>query len=161
MTFKLNFKPDENYYVEAYEELICLKKMKKIEPILATISAIFGIWLLYSDKNNVLGYFPFLFILMGIYEFFKFYYEKKKWIKERNSSGIIGQEIELEFSDEFIKHSGPFSNGELKWSGLKSISETKKGIVIKPENGLNIYLPYLLFESKEQIEFIIQKKATL
>lgn len=161
MIFKLNFKPDESYYEEAYGELISLTKIKKSEPILASISVLFGIGLFYADKNNVLGFFPIFFILMGVYEFFKFYYEKKKWIKDRNSSRILGQEIELEFSDEFIKHTGPFSNGELKWSGLKSILETKKGIVIKPENGVSIYLPYLLFESKEQIDFVIQKKATL
>ena len=85
------------------------------------------------------------------------YFEKNKWLKDRLDSKIVGQQIEMHFTDEVIKHNGPFSNGELNWNGIKAIVKTKKGILIKPENGISIYLQNSLFKDKAQIEFILKK----
>ena len=78
-------------------------------------------------------------------------------MKDRLDSRILGKEIQIEFTDEMIKINGPFSNGELKWFGLKKIVKTKKGILLKPENGLSIYLQDKMFSSDEQIKFILSK----
>ena len=158
MTFKLTFTPDKKYYEEAYDELISLTKLKKWEPVLAVIMGLFGIGLYYFDKSGALGIFPFFFVIMGIYEFFKFFYNKNKWLSERNLSGVNGQLIELEFNDELIKHKGPFSIGEIKWAGLKEIKKTTKGIVLKPENGISLYLPDNLFKGTEEINFRLSKR---
>lgn len=158
MNFKLNFKPDENYYIEAYAEIISSLKIKKYEPLFATILIIFGIVLYFSDTHKKLGLFSFVFSFIGIYEFYKFHFEKKKWLKDRLQSGIAGQLLEMEFNETTIKFSGPYSNGELNWNGLKDIIKTKKGVLLKPENGISIYLPDRLFTESEQIDFIISKK---
>lgn len=158
MNFNLTFKPDENYYKEAYSEIISSLKLKKYEPILATIMVLFGIGLYFLDNDRKLGLFPFVFSGIGIYEFYKSYNEKQKWLKDRLDSKISGQLLEIEFSETTIKHSGPFSNGELNWNGLKNIIKTKNGIILKPENGISIYLPDRLFNDREQIDFIISKK---
>lgn len=157
MTFNLSFKPDEKYYKEAYEELISLTRLKKWEPILAIIMVVFGVGLDYFDKYDKLGIFPFFFMIMGIYEFFKFFYNKTKWLKERRESQVTGQLIEIEFNNETIKHSGPFSNGEIKWTGLK-VRKTNKGIVLKPETGIVLYLPDSLFKGQDEIAFILSKR---
>ncbi|MGA9212751.1 MAG: hypothetical protein WBY99_08680 [Kaistella sp.] len=158
MNFKLNFKPDENYYKEAYAEIISSLKFKKYEPLFATIMVFFGIGLYFFDTHKKLGLFPFVFSCVGIYEFYKFHFEKKKWLKDRLQSGIAGQLLEMEFSETTIKHSGPFSNGELNWNGLKDIIKTKNGVLLKPENGVSIYLSDRLFKDSEQIDFILSKK---
>jgi hypothetical protein len=158
MIFKLTFQPDEKYYKEAYEELISLSRLKKWEPILATAMTLFGIGLYCFDTAHVLGMFPFFFVVIGIYEVFKCFYSKRKWLKERNESKVKGQLIEMEFDNEAIKHSGPFSTGAIKWAGLKEIKKTTKGIVLKPETGVSIYLSDTLFSEQKEIDFILSKR---
>lgn len=157
MEFSLKFIPDEDYYKEAYNEMVSSMKYKKYVPYFASALIFVGVVFYFFDKSGIIGIFPFLFIFSGLYEFFKFYNEKKKWMKDRLDSRILGKEIQMQFTEEMIKISGPFSNGELKWFGLKKIVKTKKGILLKPENGLSIYLQDKLFSSDEQIKFILSK----
>jgi hypothetical protein len=159
MNFTLTIKPDEIYYKEAYNEIISSYKFKKYEPLFATIMILLGLFLYNYDSNNRLGLFPIVFCAIGIYEFIKFFKERKKWIEIRLDSKIAGQVIELEFSVFSIKHKGPFSNGELLWNGLKEIIRTKNGILLKPENGISIYLPTKLFTNNDQIDFILSHKT--
>lgn len=161
MNFSLTLTPDEAYYKEAYGEMISALKWKKYEPIFATIMILFGLGLHLLDKTDRLGIFPFVFSAIGAYEFYKVYYEKKKWIKDRLDSRIVGKSIELAFTDDVIKQSGPFTNGELKWDGLKNIVKTQKGILIKPENGISIYLPNTVFSDPAHIDFILAKQRFL
>lgn len=160
MNFCLILKPDQAYYKEAYSEIISTLKLKKYEPIFAIIMILFGLGLKYFDSKEKLGIFPFFFSAVGAYELYKFYYEKKKWLKDRLDTRVTGQAIELEFSDNVIKHNGPFSNGEVKWDGLKNIIETPNGILLKPEAGVSIYLPNSAFTNQKQIDFILSKKKS-
>ncbi len=160
MNFKLTFIANEAYYQEAYGELIALTEFKKWEPAIGIALIIFGFVLYFIDKDNKLGPFPFIFCVLGIYAFCKFYYDKKKWLKDRLDSKILGQSIEMEFDESTIKHSGPFSNGELQWFGLKAIIKSKRGILLKPETGVSIYLSNEQFANKEQIDFIMSRKTT-
>jgi hypothetical protein len=157
MNFNLTFIPDEAYYKEAYGEIVSTLKFKKYEPFLATLMVFLGIGLYFYDTNKILGIFPIVFSLVGIYEYYKLFYEKNKWLKERLDSKVAGQIIELEFSDSTIIHKGPFSNGEIKWEGIKNIFKTQNGLIIKPENGISIYLPDSLFADRKYIEFILSK----
>jgi hypothetical protein len=157
MDFKINFRPDQDYYKEAYSEIVKTNWMKRFEPVFATVMILFSIGLWYFDRNGKLGLFPILFGVLGLFELVKVYTSRAKWINERVKSGITGQEIQLQFTDDLIIHSGPFSNGTIKWSGLKSIGQTEKGLILKPETGVVIYLSKAKFESKDQIEFITSK----
>jgi hypothetical protein len=157
MDFKIIFRPDLDYYKEAYTEIVKSNGLKRFEPFFATIMIIFAVGLWYFDNSKVLGIFPIVFGALGVYEFYKVYSSRTKWINDRVKSGVTGQELQLRFTDELVMHSGPFSNGDIKWNGLKSIKQTKKGIILKPENGTVIYLPKTKFEGKDQIDFIINK----
>ena len=157
MEFNLKFIPDENYYKEAYDEMVSSMKYKKYVPYFASTLIFVGAVFYFLDKSGVIGIFPFLFIFLCLYEFFKFYNEKKKWMKDRLDSRILGKEIQMDFTDEIIKINGPFSIGEMKWVGLKKIVKTKNGILLKPENGFSIYLQDKMFSSDEQIKFILSK----
>ena len=158
MNFRLTFKPDEKYYSEAYSEIISSFRFKKYEPLFASIMIFCGVIFYLVDDENKLGIFPFVFGCLGVYELYKVYYEKKKWLKDRLDSRIVGQVLEIEFTETSIKHSGPFSSGEFKWDGLKDIVKTKNGILLRPENGVSVYLPSQLFTDKDQINFILSKK---
>lgn len=117
---------------------------------------------LYSlDSKKALGIAPQLFILVGIYEFIKPYYSKYKWLQERRKSLINGQKIIVHFTDELIKISGPFSSGEVKWTGIKEIKQTPNAVFLIPENGISIYLPKNDFESVEDMNAVINSKNEL
>lgn len=160
MNFKVTFIPDKDYYKEAYNEMISPNKLKKYEPLFASIMVVFGIGLYFFDNSNKLGILSLVFSGFGLYEFYKFYNEKRKWLKDRLDSKIAGQSLKFEFTDSMIILSGPFSTGELKWNGLRNIIKTKNGILLKPENGISIYLPDRIFMEKEQINFIMSKKKS-
>ena len=135
MIFKISFTPDEAYYKETYFELAPFKKW---EPVLAVLLIVLGGWIYLYDRYE--GVVSFFLVVIGVYEFIKCYYEKNKWIKERMESEISGELMEMEFNDAYIKHAGPFSKGEIKWTGFKEIKKTNKGIVFKVETGTSIYL---------------------
>jgi YcxB-like protein len=158
MNFNITFKPDLQYYKEAYGEIVSTLKLKKYEPYFAIIMIVLGVFFFFQDTDKRLGIFPVVFSCIGFYELFKLYFEKKKWLKDRMDSQIVGQQIELQFSNEVIKLSGPFSNGEMTWNGLNKIVKTKNGILLKPENGISIYLPNKLFTDTGQLEFIMSKQ---
>ena len=158
MNFKIDFTPNKEYYKEAYEEMISTYKLKKWEPIFALLLIVFGLFIYFTIKSENLKFTPFIFIFLGIYELVKFYSEKRKWIKNRLKSNIVGKNFEVEFTDDHMVHSGPFSNGKISWDGFKNLIETQKGILLKQENGINIYFSKEIFKNRSEIDFILNKK---
>ncbi|NBP67136.1 MAG: YcxB family protein [Cytophagia bacterium] len=158
MNFTVSFRPDLNYYKEAYSEIVRNNGVKRFEPVFAIAMILSGIGLFYFDKTNVLGFFPILFSGIGAFELIKVYTSRNKWINDRVKSGVTGQEVKLQFTEDLIIHSGPFSNGNLKWTSIKSVGQTDKGVIIIPETGIVIYLPKRIFDSKDQIDIIINRK---
>ncbi|GAA4041735.1 YcxB family protein [Flavobacterium chungnamense] len=158
MNFKIDFKASKEYYEEAYDEMISSYKLKKWEPIFALLLVVFGIVIYFIINNKKLKFLPFIFILLGFYELIKFYNEKKKWINSRLKSKIQGENIKIEFYDDYLIHSGPFSNGQIKWNGLNNIQETSKGIILKLESGTSIYVSKANFKMPNEIDFILSKK---
>jgi hypothetical protein len=156
--FTLTITPNEAYYKEAYDEMISTLRLKKYEPYFAVSIVVFGTGLFFYDEEGVLGMFPFVFSMAGLYELYKVFTEKNKWLKARLDSRLVGQKIEFTFNDAGILHTGPFSNGEMKWEGIHNILKTKRGLLIKPENGSSLYLPDHIFSDKTQMEFILSKK---
>ena len=158
MNFKIDFTPNKEYYKEAYEEMISTYKLKKWEPIFALLLIVFGLFNYFTIKSENLKFIPFIFIFLGIYELVKFYSEKRKWINNRLKSNIVGKNFEVEFTDDHMVHSGPFSNGKISWDGFKNLIETQKGIFLKQENGISIYLSKENFKNRSEIDFILNKK---
>ena len=157
MEFQVTITPAKKYYTEAYTELISLTRLKKWEPYIAILMILVGVIVYYFNIKN-LKIFPFIISAAGFYELYKSFYERNKWLKDRLDSNIAGQQINFIFNEKTIKHSGPFSNGEMSWSGFKSIIKTRKGIVLRPETGVSIYLPDYVFDDRSKIEFILSMK---
>jgi hypothetical protein len=157
MDFTIKLSPNLSYYQEAYSEMVNSNGLKRFEPVFAIGMILFAVGLWYNDSNGTLGFFPLLFGGLGIFELIKVYTLRKKWINQRLKSSVTGHEISIQFTEEQIIHNGPFSNGNIKWTGIKSIGQTDKGIMIRYEAGTAIYLPKASFETKEQIQFIVNK----
>lgn len=98
MIFDLNFIPDENYYKEAYTEITSSLKLKKYEPCFAVAMVFLGVIFYFLDTYRKLGLFPFFFSGVGMYEFYKIYHRKNKWLKERSDSRNNGKQLQLKFT---------------------------------------------------------------
>jgi hypothetical protein len=158
MNFKIEFNPDKNYYTEAYNEIISTKFFKKHQALLGIFIIIFGCIFNLINKNEKMNVFSIIIFGIGIYEFVTYFLFKKKWIDERLNSKVFQKKIELQFYDDYLVSFGPFSEGKINWNGLKEIIKTKKGILIRIETGVSIYLSDKVFKNKSEIDFIISKK---
>ena len=78
-------------------------------------------------------------------------------MNDRLKSKLLGQEVKMIFTDTALISSGPFSSGEILWTGMNSIEHTTKGIILRPESGIMIYLPKSAFQSQQQIDDILNK----
>lgn len=159
MSFKLTLIPNDNYYREAFQEILSLKKLKKWEPLIASLLIMSGFILLYIDNFSTFRLTILLLIGIGTFELIKFYFEKHKWIESQKKKQVIGQVIELEFNQSTLKHSGPFSKGETKWEGFKDINKTNHGIVLKLDSEISLYLPDDIFSSQDQIDYVLSMKV--
>jgi hypothetical protein len=157
MNIETRITASKEYYIEFYSEWLKRSKLKKWEPFLATALLFFGVGLYYYNTNPNLRVIPIFFIIAGIYELFKSYYSRKKWLSERVKSNILNKEIILTFNEENIKHEGPFFNGTLKWEGIKSWILTDNGLFLIPENGISIYIPKNSFSTSDEINQVINK----
>ncbi|GAB3317208.1 YcxB family protein [Hymenobacter humi] len=155
MDFTIVIIPNDKYYNDFYREWASQKWLRRWQPFLAVFMILFWIALRYIDAGGVLGILPYFFIAIGIYEFIKHFYSKHKWLNDRNKSGITGQDIVINFKDEFIKIDGPFSRGELQWKGINNIIRTPNALFLTPENGASIFLPNSAFDSENQIEAVM------
>lgn len=158
MNFKIEFYPDKNYYKEAYDEMLSTNFLKKWQPLFGIFFVILGYLSNSINKNENLNL-PTLMILgYGIYEFFSYFLLKKKWMNDRLKSKVFEKKMELEFYEDYFISFGPFSEGKLNWNGLKQILKTKKGIILRLETGMSIYLSDKIFNTKNEIDFIISKR---
>lgn len=156
MDFEISLEPSMDYFEESYSEIIKSKWLKRFEPLFAIAMILGSIGLWYFDRTGVLGLFPILLGALGFFELVKVYHTRRKWLRDRAQSGVIGQEIRMRFTEDQIIHNGPFSNGDIKWIAIKSITETKKGVLVRPDTGVVLYLPKSML-SREQIDFILSK----
>lgn len=118
-----------------------------------------GIILFGVDSGNRLGFFTLFYSAIGIFETYRWNYKKKRWVKDR-LAGRSSENVKIEFDDSVFKVQGALSKGEINWMGFKEIRATKTGILLKPQNGISIYLPYSCFGMQDQIDFVLSKKPT-
>lgn len=154
MTIRVQFQPDRAYYKEAYEELLSLTKFEKWRPLLAFSICALGIFLFYIQ---VIDYLPLAFTMFGGFDLYMIYVRKKRWLDQQVSTNITQQTIEFEFTDKGIFNKSGKVTGELRWSDLKGIQSTQKGIVLNQKSGVNTYLPFKFFNSDADIDFLLSK----
>jgi hypothetical protein len=97
-------------------------------------------------------------MLIGLSNLLRHFYTKRKWLRARLDSHLLNQTIHIEFGPDSLKSNGPFSHGEMLWTGVKAIRQTPNAIFILPENGISIYLPKSVFASAEQFSAVANAK---
>jgi len=159
MYFQIELIPTDKYYADFYQDWVSQKWLRRWQPYLAVFMILFWAGLLFLDSGKALGITPQLFMALGGYELGKHFYSKHRWFKERRGSRVNGQKTIIQFRDESIKFDGPFTTGQLKWSGIKEIKQTPSALLLIPENGISIYLPKALFNSPEQVDAVLKAQS--
>lgn len=152
MIFQIKLTLNKDYYEEAYGQILSLSKVAKARPFVALFAIGLGIILAYFQ---VLDFLPIGLIMFGLLDFYMIYSRKMKIVKAQIALNIDDQT--LEFNDRFIKYTSKSDNGTVRWSDLKGIKKTKKGIILEQTNGVATYLPFNLLVEDKQVEFILSK----
>ena len=157
MNFTVAIHLTEAYYQDYYRGWAAQKWIRRYESYLGIAMILIWGGLRFVDGANSLGIVPYFFIAVGLYETIKPFYKKRKWLQERKSSGLAGQQITLHFGNDAINTAGPFASSEIKWTGIRHIRQTSHGLFLVPENGISIFLPTSVFQSPEQVQAILSK----
>ncbi len=80
---------------------------------------------------------------------------RRRWIRERLQSSRLGALVSFKFMEDCIESSGPFSSGKLAWAGIDSCSVTDKGIFLRPDTGVSIYIPKSAVTPPEAFDRIV------
>lgn len=162
MDINIELKFTEEYYKEAYQEMVKNRlKFRKWQPLLIVfhfLSSVLFLW--YILKNLDLKTYiiiPLIFFFFGLYEFYDYYKIKRNWLKARREEGITDESVTLRFKGDEIEHSGPYAKGVIKWNGFKCIQVTDNGLFLIPQKGISIYLPKYCFSNEDEMKSILNK----
>jgi hypothetical protein len=158
MKIEVELTLSQAYYQEVYQEwVISRSKYRRwqvhVGLLLCCLALLFT--LLSGARLKEFWFFPLFFIVAGACEIGSFYYSSRQWLRSRVDSRLLDQQVALTFEPHVIHHTGPFSQGELRWEGIQHIQETTKGLFLIPQNGVSIYLPKSAFHSPVQVQEIL------
>jgi hypothetical protein len=157
---KIKVLVDREYYKEAYQAAVENKILLKIDYYLGFITAIGGFLLFLVELRNSMLLIPLGIMTFGLISIFWTFYRRYKWIKDRVNSKIANTVIEFTLHEEYFETNSGFGHSTLSWNSIQSVKETKKGLILRPESGVMIYLPDSSFSSLETKNFIIKKIKT-
>ena len=135
---RAEFRLTEDYYRDFYDEWYrCACRWRKIQLPMAVATACIAIPLWMSGRTSsaiVVGAFAAVQLSDSLLH-------RRRWLHQRTSSSRLGESVSLEFMNEGIEISGPFSVGRMGWAAFSSCDRTDKGIFLRPDTGLSIYVP--------------------
>ena len=156
MNIKVELVPSKEYFESCYQDWLPRSNMKWLPYVSMGLILLGILFYIFNDSNRFRGI-PIFAPVWGIVLFIQYYYKKKRWIKERMKSNIVGKKQTLIFKEEHIEHNGPYSKGIVKWETFQEYFLTENGLTLVPEHGIFIFLPRSVFEREEDILQIEEK----
>lgn len=147
---------NQKYYEEAYQEwLIYRSKSRKWQHKVGYLAFLIAVLICFFDRKL----FPISggLVVFGTLMIYDFYSSKRKWMKARLGSKINNQSAKIIFKTDSVSSFGPFTQVSGKWEYFREAIETKKGLILIPENGISIYLQKQSFENQSDIQLITKK----
>ncbi|AGH81841.1 hypothetical protein PCNPT3_09515 [Psychromonas sp. CNPT3] len=151
MQFSTEFTLDRKHFSECFEQSAFHTPPKKPRAVFIIGLLLFGTYIIVLTQHpNLLGLF--FFALAGL-EYFSVKYQKAWWLCRQMWSKNSGNKIHVEIDDQGIKTSSLYINNNQKWTDIKSVINTPKGILLLLENGQKNYLSQAHF-NKDVFSFI-------
>jgi hypothetical protein len=66
---------------------------------------------------------------------------RRRWMRDRQASKVFAREQHATFEPGGLRCRGPFAEALLAWEGLDRIWFLPTGLLLRPENGVLIFLP--------------------
>jgi len=131
---------DEKHFRQAYSDwLRYVSRWKRWAAPLGLLLLIVGIVLRITIVPD--GILPIALMAIGIYELLAAVIHKKQWIRDRLSTHSNDQNVEIHFSEETVRMTGPYSNSTCSWKLFVRCVPTPHGMFLYPEKGIHIYVP--------------------
>lgn len=156
MNIEIEIIQSKEYFENYYRDWLKRSNTKWLPYLGAGLILLGILFYIFNDSNRFRGI-PIFAPVWGIVLFIQYYYKKKRWIKERMKSNMVGKKMTLTFKEEETEHTGPYSNGTVKWETFQEYFLTENGLTLVPEHGIFIFLPRSVFEREEDILQIEEK----
>lgn len=152
----------EEYYKKALQEIITYHTRFRKHQMLFTV--LMFLIIIFVIAMACLEILPQIFIYIGVFltfmctasvhDYFDF---RRKWLADRMNSQLLEKTVSLTFTNENILHEGPFTKGEMLWTGFANATKTLDGLLLVPQNGISIYVPKSSFANEKLFEEVWDK----
>lgn len=157
MEYTIEFTFNKEYLLESHDELVNAKKGRKFQLVASCLFVVIGVLLLLFKMLDF-QFWAFLFIFWGLVNPFLATIQKPFWVRKCMSSPQFNKDISVTFTEEGLKTVGAFSNADIQWGGLYEIVHTAKGVIIRYQKQVNLYISKSTL-SEEVEDFILQKRS--
>lgn len=140
MIAEAKYSLSKSYYEEHYTQwLKHISQWRRFIPLIDVIFITIGFVLtLWSVRFAVVGL---VAIVIGVAELISIPRHRTRWMSSRLGDKNLDYEISVRFFEDRVEIVGPFSRGEVLWEAFERLVETEKGLFIKQQKGLSIYVP--------------------
>lgn len=154
MNARASIQLDQQYYESAYDDWLRHRSVYRRHQRMVGvfIAALGGTLLCLSALKGV----PMVLLAIGAWEVLSAPFHRRKWVSARLQDRRTGGTVDLTFTNDGIEHRGPLAEGKLVWTGLKSCTETPRGIVFHPQEGIQLYVPKAAIHPSEAVTEILQ-----
>jgi hypothetical protein len=142
----------EDYYREVYDQWyrhVC--RWRKWQAPLAVTAAltVIPVWLVGLHIISA------LVAAFAFTEFVDSLAHRRRWLRERFKSIRLGESVSIRFLAEGIDITGPFSSATWAWKGINSCSVTSRGVFLRPDTGVSMYIPKSAVTPPEAFQHIV------
>lgn len=143
----------EGYYRESYEEWFRhVARFRKWQTPLAIVAAVASI-ALWLSGFRLAALVPAAYAVLKAVDAVM---HRRQWIADRCRSSRLDETISVQFSDEALEINGPHSSGSLAWAGVDSWEVTDRGLFLRPDTGVSIYVPKASVTPPEAVGQIVE-----
>jgi uncharacterized membrane protein len=156
MNAKAKVTLDRRYYSECYADwLRNVSKWRRYQILVGLI--LVTIATLLVSFSAIHGLIPAMIAVIGVFEIGGYLLNRHQWMSDRMADKRLDDTASLEFLEERIIHSGPFSRGEFLWDGIESMTATPKGLFLRPQRGISIYIPDRAWETPDAKQLVVNR----
>ena len=153
----VQFRLTEGYYKQALKDIIDYRtRFRKRQILIAVLFFLIAIFLMIVGwleiLPRILFYGGIFMTFMGMAMVHDYYSFQKKWMTERVNNKLFGKVVTLIFKEEKVFHEGPYTKGEMLWTGFANVTKTQNGLIMVPQNGISIYVPKSSFAEEQLFE---------
>lgn len=159
MRIEITQQINEAYYEEYYAEWLSARsRFRKWEHLIGFTSVLLSLVIYFAD--NTMRFIAAGLLIFGLLMIYEFYSSKRKWLNDRLKGNMKNAEVTMIFEEDSVRSIGPFSEMSGTWSLFSDAVETKKGLILILENGVNIYLQKQSFGNQSDVNEILKRIKT-